>query len=92
MPLTDFKATTPQSKVVGNLFKGLATLDISNIEPFVSKDFKYRTFPKTDNLPDQSKAACLEKYGTVISLFTKMEVCIRNDRRARRLRPSVPTM
>ena len=76
MTLTNFNATTPQSKVVENIFKALTTLDIKNIEPFLSKDFQLETFPKIASLPDEPKAMSLERYGTLISLLTKIEVRI----------------
>ena len=76
MTLTNFNPTTPQSKVVENLLRGLATLDIKNIEPSISKDFQFETFPKIASLPDEPKAVCLERYGTIISLLKKVEVRI----------------
>ena len=76
MTLTNFNATTPQSRVVENIFKALTTLDIKNAEPFLSKDHKFETFPKIASLPDEPRAVSLERYGTLISLLTKMEVRI----------------
>ena len=56
----------------------------------VSKDFKFQTFPKIASLPDEPKAAALKRYGAVMTLLGKMEVCIRNNRRVRRLRSGIP--
>ena len=90
MTLTNFNATTPQSKVVENIFKAVAARDIKSVEPFLSKDLKAETFPKIASLPDVSKALSLERYGTIISLFTKIEVRNRDNLRTRRLRSSIP--
>ena len=76
MLLTDFNGTTPQSKVVENAFKALTTLDITKLVPFVSKDFKFQSFPKIDDLPDEPVAKFLERYGAIISSLKKLEVGI----------------
>jgi hypothetical protein len=71
-----FNATTPQSEVVKKFFEACLTLDMNNTEPFISKDFRYQTFPKIVGLPDESKEGYLERYGVLLSLMTKIEVCI----------------
>ena len=85
MTLTNFNATTPQSEVVKNLIEAYVTLNLSNIEPFVSKDYKYQAFPKVADLPDEPKGKHIERYGAFFSLLNKVEVGIQHRLRARRL-------
>ena len=89
MLLTDFNATTPQSRVVKNMLRAVSTLDLNNAGQFISKDFKYQTFPKDDDLPVGSKAVCMERYEVIFSLFKKVEVCIQRHLGARRLTPII---
>ena len=67
-------ATTPQLKVVKNLAEAYLTLDLKNVEPLLSKDFQFQTFPKTAEHPDQAKGAHSEVQGQLSSLLTKIEV------------------
>ena len=91
MTLSNFNATTPQSKVVESFFWAVVTLDIRNVEPFISKDLKLQTFPKHAALPDEPRANFLEKYGSVLSLLKKIEVRVQNGLGARRLRSIIPS-
>lgn len=76
MTLTNFNVTTPQSKAVKNLIEAYLSLDIYNIVPFISKDFKFQTFPKIAGLPDEVKEGHLERYGLLFSMVTSAKVCI----------------
>ena len=78
MLLIDFNPTTPQSKVLKDLFSAAATLDINNFAAFVSKDFKFQSFPKINDLPDESIAKFSERYGAILSFLKKLEVRIRH--------------
>ena len=71
---TNFNATTPQLKALKNVFDAYLTLDLANAEPLISKDFKFQTFPKIANLPDEEKGGHLERYGPLFALMTKIEV------------------
>lgn len=74
--MTNLEATTPQLKVIKDYFDAFVALDIKNAEPYMSKDFKYQTFPKIPDLPDATKGDYSETYGTMLSLVTKIEVRI----------------
>ena len=76
MALANFNATTPQSKLIKNVIEGYFSGDMNNLEPLVSKDYKFETFPKVNALPDEEKGGHLERYGALFSLMTKVEVCI----------------
>ena len=90
MSITNFNATTPQLKAVKKLFEAYLSLDIKNIEPHIAKDFKFQTFPKIADLPDEAKGTHAERYGPAFALMTKAEVCTRNRLRVRGLTFIVP--
>jgi len=71
--MANINATTPQLRVVKNLFDAYLTLDYKNSEQYVSKNFKFQTFPKTPDLPDETKEGHFERYGALLSLVTKVE-------------------
>jgi hypothetical protein len=85
MTLTNFSAGTPQLEAVKNLIEAYLTLDLNNLEPVVTKDYRYQTFPKIADLPDESKGGHLERYGVLFGLMTEVEVCIQHHLRALRL-------
>ena len=78
MTITNFDATTPQLKTVKNLMEAYFSLDIKNTEQFLFKDFKFQTFPKIPDLPEEVKGAHFERYGPLFALMSKVEVCIQH--------------
>ena len=73
--MTSIDDTTPQLNLVKRLFDAYCTRDINNVLPLLSKDYTFQTFPKIPDMPDETKASHLERYGPLLSLFTKVEVC-----------------
>ena len=73
---------TPQSKALKKLHDTYASLDLNNVAPLLSKDFQYELFPKTPDVPNQTKESHLEMWGKVFSSFNKLEVRIRHRRTA----------
>lgn len=71
---TGIDATTPQLKAVKNLLDAYLTLDVKNVEPFISKNFTFQTFPKIADHPEEAKGAHFERYGTLLNLLKKGEV------------------
>lgn len=69
----DIDATTPQLKLVKNLFEAYQTLDLNNVAKLLSKDYKFQTFPKISEHPDETPDGHVEKYGRLLSMFTKIE-------------------
>ena len=69
-------ATTPQLTALKGLADALASGQVKNTEPLLSKDFTFRTFPKTAELPDLTKEAYLQKFGAAFGIFANIEVCI----------------
>lgn len=78
--MANIDAATPQLKVIKGFMAAIATRDLQNVEPFLSKDFVMKTFPKTPELPDLAKEEYLKQHGILLALFSKVEV------RAQRLR------
>ena len=83
--MTNILATTPQLKVVKNLSDTYISLDIKNVEWYFSKNFTFQTFPKIPDLPGEEKGMYAERYGGIMSLLTKSEVCIQRHGSASRL-------
>jgi hypothetical protein len=69
-------ATTPQLEAIKKFFDAYSSLDINNVGPLISKNYKFQTFPKIDDLPDETKGGHFERYGTILSLLSKLEVRI----------------
>ena len=70
-------ATTPQLKAVDRFYEAYRTRDLKNAEPFMSKNFIYKTLPKSAKVPDLAKAEYLEKFGPMFASLAKLEVRIR---------------
>ena len=90
--MVNFDAS-PQLKLVKNWLDAYLTLDIKNIEPFISKSFQYQAFPETTDIPTEEREKHIEKYKEVLSALSKIEVSIQGseDRlQARRLTPAIP--
>ena len=83
--MTNILATTPQLKVVKNLFDAYISLDIKNVERYFSKNFTFQMFPKIPDLPDEEQGTYTERYRGIMSLLTKSEVCIQRHGTASRL-------
>ena len=69
-------ATTSQLKFVERLIEAYATCDLNNVEPLLSKNFKYQTFPRAAHLPDHTKGDHVEKFGPVFAAMSEIEVRI----------------
>ena len=91
--MTNFDAS-PQLILVKKLLDAYLTLDIKNIEPFVSKNFQYHPFPETTDISTEEKEKHIEKYKEIFAAVSKIEVSIpaSEDRlQARRLTPTIPS-
>lgn len=72
--MSSFEATTPQLRAVKDFKDAYGTLDLNNIKPFASKDFKFQSFPKIPELPDETMEEHIERCLPFFSSFTKVEV------------------
>lgn len=74
--MVNIDATTPQLKVVKTWLEAYNTLNVDHVEPFISKNFVCKTFPKSSLTPDEGKARHLEKFAGIAAICAKTEVCI----------------
>jgi len=51
---------TPQSKAIKRLFDAYGTLDMKNVEPLISKDYRFESLPESTDLPVQTKESHLK--------------------------------
>ena len=73
--MTNTDTTTPRLKAVKGLAEALASRNLSNAEPVLSKNFTAKLLPKIATLPsDLTKEEYLQKYGAVVASFAKVEV------------------
>jgi hypothetical protein len=82
--MANIDPTTPQLEAVKKFIDAYISLNINNVGPHISKNFTFQTFPKIDDMPDETKGTHFERYGSVLSLFTKVEVRIIQRRRTAR--------
>ena len=86
-----FDPTTPQLKAAKDLFDAYCSRDIKNVEPLISKDFKFQTFPKIAEHPNEAKDAHFERYGKLLSKMSKVEVRLQRASKISRWLISVPS-
>ena len=72
--MTDLDATTPQLEVIKKFHEAHCSRDIESVAALMSKNYTYQTFPKTTDLPDETRETFVQKYGGIFSLLTKVEV------------------
>ena len=56
------------------MFEAYRTCDLQNARPILSKNYTFQTFPKVDDLPDETKGEHLENYAPRFASLTKLEV------------------
>ena len=78
--MINFDATTPQLKVVKQWLEAYTSRDVDKVAPFVSKNFKFQTFPKTIDIPEEAQGVHFQRYRVLLGALTKLEVCIEHYR------------
>ena len=73
--MSNFDAS-PQLTLVKNWVDAYISLDIKNVEPLLSKNFQYHTFPETTDLSKEAKERHIERYREMLSAVSKLEVRI----------------
>jgi hypothetical protein len=71
--------TSPQLKVVKALIDAYCSLELSNVLALLSKNYKFETFPKISDHPEETRERHIDKYGRILSLFTVLEVRSRSQ-------------
>jgi len=72
--MVDFDASTPQLRLIKKLLNGYCSLDMSNVEPLLSKDYQYEPFPECAEFPKQTKESHLKLWGEVFSSKTEVRI------------------
>jgi hypothetical protein len=78
--MANFDASTPQLKVLKKIVDTVAALDMSKMDTLLCRNFKYQSFPKTIDVPEQTKGTFIQWFGGVFASMTKMEVRIQRWR------------
>jgi hypothetical protein len=78
--MANFDASTPQLKLVKKWIEALVALDMNKIGTLLTRNFKYQSFPKTIDVPEQTKGTFVQWFGGVFASMTKMEVRIQRWR------------
>ena len=78
--MVNFDASTPQLRVVKNWVDAYLSLDAKNLEPLISKDFRYETFPEADDVSREARERHLESFRGVLSGVNKFDVRIKRWR------------
>jgi hypothetical protein len=84
--MADFDASSPQLKLTKRLSKAYLSLDLSDLEPILSKNYQYESFPECADLPKQTKESHLQVWRGILSSLNKLEVRIQHRRIAFKLR------
>ena len=56
-----------------------STHDIKEAEPFLSRDYSYKSFSKIAELPDETRAEFIETFGPFFVLLAKLKVRIQQQ-------------
>jgi hypothetical protein len=74
--MADSNTRTPEAKLIQRLADAYHTLDINNVEPFLSKNYQYEMLPESPDLPKQTRESHLRIWGQLLSAVKKLEVRI----------------
>ena len=74
--MANLDTNSPQLSLIKRLIDGYCSLDMNNVEPLLSKDYRYEMLPERADLPKQAKESHLKMWGEVFSPGRKAEVCI----------------
>ena len=76
---------TPQLKVLKRVTDAYCSLDLNNLNPLFSKDYRYEALPEIPGISIQTKEDYVQMRREVYSLLSKLEVRIRHWRTAFKL-------
>jgi hypothetical protein len=80
--MVDFDTSTPQLKAVKRLIDAYISLNLNDLEPLLSKDYRYEALPTIPGLPIQTKEDHLKMRREVYSLMKNLDVRIQRLPRA----------
>ena len=76
--MSGFDTSTPQLKLAQQWSDAYTSLDIKDVEPLISKDFQYLTFPDSVGVPKEPKERHIERLGMMMTVLSKVDVCIQH--------------
>jgi hypothetical protein len=88
--MADIDTGTPEVKLVQRLADAYHTLDMKNVEPFLSKNYQFEVAPGSADLPKQTKESHIRTWGQLCSAVKRLEVRIRHRRTSLKLRHPQP--
>lgn len=68
--------STPQLKLVKKWIDAYLSLDLREMDKVLAKGYKHEALPKTIGLPEETKEEYMKRYGELLPVFTKYNVCI----------------
>ncbi|KAF9789569.1 hypothetical protein BJ322DRAFT_1018188 [Thelephora terrestris] len=74
--MINIDATTPQLRATKTLLDGYFSRAVGNIEPLISKNFKYQSYPKVIDHPDETKMEHIQNWGPMFASFSSAEPTI----------------
>lgn len=74
--MTDF-GTSPQLQTIKKFIDAYHALDMSKVEPFISKNYQYCPFPDSADLPKTTKEGHIQMFRGILSAVDKVDVRIR---------------
>jgi len=83
--MVEFDTSSPKSNAVKQLLDAYISLDLNNLKPLLSKDYRYEPLPESLNVANQGKEEHIQKWEGIFSLLTKFDVRIRQQRTAFKL-------
>ena len=72
--MANIDLSTPQLTIVKKLLESYMSLDTKSTEPLLSKNYQCQRFPRSSELPDETKKTHLEAWGARLALVEKFEV------------------
>ena len=84
--MVDFDTSTPELRLVKNLIDAYVSLDVNNVEPLLSENYTCVVLPECAGLPGGTKESNLQAWGRIFSSVNKVDVRIRRQRTASKLR------
>ena len=76
--MSSFDTSTAQLKLAQQCSDAYTSLDIKNVEPIISKDLQYLTFPDSVGVPKEPKERHIERLGMMMTVLSKVDVRIQH--------------
>ena len=84
--MSGINPSSPQLALVKKWLESYTSLNIKNVEPLLSKNFQVQRYPRSSDLPDETRESHLEGWEARFSVIEKGEV---GSIQCRRNRPQI---